>query len=104
MSHGDVAINVKVAMDVGTKLIEAGFAVFIPHLFHFMHLYNPQEYERWLAMDFAVIRKCDGLLRIPGYSPGADREVVFATDHGIPVFYGIAELVKHFSKVALCLV
>lgn len=99
-SNGDVAVNVKTAMDAGTKLIEAGFAVIVPHLYHYLHIYNPQEYEKWMAMDFAIIKKCDGLIRLPGYSPGADREEAFAKEQGIPVFHSLEAVCRHFRERA----
>ena len=88
LSHGDVAGNVHQAMDAAAALLEAGHAVYVPHLFHFMEVSHPQPYERWLSQDFAWIAASDALVRLPGESSGADREVAFARDRGIPVWKG----------------
>jgi hypothetical protein len=54
-----------------------------------------KHYERWMAMDEEVIKRCDALFRIPGKSPGADREVHFATEVvNIPVFHYMSDLDK----------
>jgi len=95
-SHGDVFANVQQAERVGAELIALGFAPFIPHLYHYLHVVNPIDYERIMAVDQAWLAQADGLLRMPGYSPGADREVAFAQSRGIPVFHAIHDLCRYF--------
>ena len=85
-TKGDVAMNVRAACEAGTRLIQAGHAPFIPHLFHFLHFYQPQAYAMWTAQDFEWLQACDALLRLPGESPGADAEVRLALDANIPVY------------------
>lgn len=87
------AQHVDDAIDAGTKLLQLGFHPYIPHLSHFWDQRTPRPYEVWMALDFAWIVRCDALLRMPGESPGADREVFKARDLGVPVFYSIEELV-----------
>lgn len=82
---GDVAWNVARAMDVADQLLSAGLAPFCPHLSHFLHLHHPHGYETWMALDMAWLAACDVLVRLPGDSPGADREVAEAEQLGIPV-------------------
>lgn len=101
MSVGDKALNIRNGILAADKLLDAGIATFTPHLSHFQHMIAPREYESWLALDFAVIRRCDGLLRLPGYSEGADREVAFAKEIGVPVFNSIAEVVAYFDETAI---
>ena len=91
-SKGDVAINVKRAMDVANVLINMGFAPFCPHLSHFLHMNNAQPYEKWLDLDNQFIPVCDALLRLPGESSGSDKEVALAESLGIPVYYSINDL------------
>lgn len=43
-------------------------------------------------MGNAVLERCDAVLRLPGESPGADREVHYAISLGKPVYYGLEEL------------
>src|SRR5512141_1004924 len=52
-----------------------GFACFVPHLSVLSEMIAPREYEEWMALDFAWLAKCAALLRLPGESQGADREV-----------------------------
>jgi hypothetical protein len=89
---GDVAQNVKGAMEVANELIELGYAPFCPHLTHFLHLNHAQPYEKWLEIDVSFLRVCDAVIRIPGESTGADSEVRIASELGIPVFYSKQEL------------
>ena len=88
-TQGDVAQNVKRAMDAADKLIALGYAPYVPHLSHFQHMVHPHSYETWMDIAFAWLEKADGLLRLPGESPGADREVTFAFRHDILVFHTI---------------
>lgn len=93
-SGGDVARNVRVAMGVADRLIHLDFAPYVPHLCHFLHMMAPHEYEVWMAIGLAWLRQCDAVLRLPGESPGADREVEIAKILEIPVFYSVEELVE----------
>lgn len=92
ISKGDREANIKQAMDAGTKLLEAGYAPLIPHLTDFMEpgsTHGTERYEWWLETDLAWIETADAVLRLPGESVGADREVAHALKMGIPVFYDI---------------
>jgi hypothetical protein len=88
-SKGDVAVNVKNAMDVANQLINIGHAPYCPHLTHFLHMHNPQPYEVWLELDNQFLPCCELLLRLPGESSGADKEVRLAESLNIPVVYSI---------------
>lgn len=59
----------------------------VPHLSHFWHTMTPRPYAFWTSLDLVYLERCDAMLRIPGESPGADGEVAFALEHGIPVFH-----------------
>ena len=91
-TKGDVAVNVKNAIDVANKLIDLGFAPYCPHLTHFLHMIKPQDYTKWLELDNEYLKVCDAVLRIPGDSNGADLEVQLALRLKIPVFYNLEEL------------
>lgn len=90
-----VELNVAKAMDVGDRIEDSGlvFAV-IPHLSHFRHQRKPRGYEHWMAADFRLLQGCDALLRMPGPSKGADREVVQAKAWNLPVFESEAALLE----------
>lgn len=93
MSLGPLERNIRDAMTAANILIKNDFSPFIPHLFSFVEITFPQEYERWLEIDFAFIRISSAVLRLPGLSMGADKETTFARTHGIPVFTTINDLI-----------
>ncbi len=39
-----------------------------------------------------LLERCDGVLRLPGDSQGADQDVAIARRRGIPVYTGLAEI------------
>lgn len=96
-SKGDVAVNVHNVYEKANELADLGFAPFVPHATHLWHLLFPRPYEFWIKLDLEFLPFCDAVLRLPGPSSGADGEVAFAKEKGIPVFYEVASLVKHFS-------
>ena len=57
----------------------------------------PRPYEFWLELDNQFLPICQAVLRLPGHSQGADKEVHLAETLGIPVFTEIDDLVKHFE-------
>lgn len=85
-TKGDVALNVRKAIEAGDKLFKAGHHPFIPHLTHFWHLICPGPYEQWLAIDLEWLPLCQVVVRLPGDSSGADNEVEVAKKLGIPVY------------------
>ena len=89
MSQGDMARNVRQALDAAEALLALGCAPYVPHLTHFWSLVYAHSHDEWLALDFAWLRVCDALLRLPGASVGADMETAFTAEHGIPIFHTI---------------
>ena len=92
LTIGDPSQNIRRACFVGDAILELGHIPFIPHLSHFWDLISPKSYETYMDIDFEMLARCDGLLRIEGHSLGADREVAEAKRLGIPVYYSIEEL------------
>jgi len=85
-STGDVGQNIHNAIKVADRIVEMGGIPFIPHtMTHLWHIVLPHEYEFWIEYDLAWLAKCDVLYRLPGESPGADREMAFAMDHYIMI-------------------
>lgn len=75
------------ALITADRLMDCGVVPIVPHLTVFWEIVvGPRDYERWLAYDFALIDRCDALIRLRGHSPGADREWNHAEDIGIPRF------------------
>ena len=89
IAGGDQYLNVRNAVHAAARLWEAGYVPYVPHLSFIWHMLVPTPYEDWMSMDFYWIKKCDFLVRLPGKSPGSDREVEFARQSGIPVFFGL---------------
>lgn len=98
-TKGDVEKNVRNAIKAANKLADLGFAPFVPHLTHFWHLQFPRSYDFWLDLDNQFLPHCDCLLRLPGESSGAEKEVALAERLGIPVFNDIIELSNFYSDV-----
>lgn len=98
LTHGDQCLNVRAAVMAGNRLMRAGHDVIIPHLFVYVEMMDPvsdertTSYDEWLARDLRLLKRCDCVLRLPGTSPGADREVTYAREHGIPVYFDEHEL------------
>lgn len=92
-SNGDTPLNVTKAMELGEECLQNGMVPFIPHLTMFQHMAYPRPYEDWLAYDIEWLKVCDAILRFPGQSSGADKEVEIAELMDIPVFYYIQDLV-----------
>jgi hypothetical protein len=91
-SSGDTVLNVRNAVLAAEELIKLELIPYIPHLTMFWHIITPHDYEFWLNYDLNWLNKCDGLLRLPGASSGADKEVEYAQNIRIPVYYSIEEL------------
>ncbi len=91
-TKGDVAVNVKTQLDMADQLMTLGYAPFAPLYSHFQHMAHPRPYQDWIAIDLEWVLVCDAVLRLPGDSSGADGEVKFAQEHGIPVVFSLEEL------------
>ena len=84
-SRPDPVENTHRIVRIADALLDAGFIPVVPHLTLLWHLVSPKPYECWLAYDRELLRRCDALLRVPGYSAGATQEVELADALGIPV-------------------
>ena len=80
------------AIKVADQVMAMGLCPWVPHLDYWWNEISPKSYEEWLAWDFKWIEVCDAILRIPGESPGADREIDYAKKCGKPIFYSLEEL------------
>lgn len=89
ITHGRQHENVARAVEAGSRLLRAGHEPFVPHLsWYWDRLHAAEEYEAWLRLDLAWLPNAEAVVRLRGYSPGADREVALARSLGIPVFDG----------------
>ena len=87
--------NVKQALQVALRIRKYGYTPFVPHLYHFWDLLNPQSYEYWIKMDIEWLVVCDVLFRMGGASRGAEGEIKVAQKIAkMPVVYSIPELLN----------
>jgi nucleoside 2-deoxyribosyltransferase len=114
ISRGDLADNVNQATAAYIALASAGVAPFCPQWSVYASectrvpvptgepgivvcygepLPNDLTHADWLAVDFAWVEAADAVLRLPGASAGADREVEWATLLGIPVFRTVTQVI-----------
>lgn len=94
-----MSVNTRKAVLAGEELLNAGYIPFVPHLTLFWEtITGPREWEDWLDYDENWLRRCDCVLRLDGESRGAEREVAFARERGIPVVYSIDELKRRFPS------
>jgi hypothetical protein len=85
VTHGDQEANVRAALAAADLVLAAGHWPYVPHLSWYWHRVSPKDYEVWMALDEVWLRACDAILRVPGSSPGADREVALAESLGLPL-------------------
>lgn len=55
----------------------------VPHLSHHWDAVTPRPYETWLKLDVSILIHCDRIVRLPGRSSGADREMRIARHLGL---------------------
>lgn len=93
--------HVHYATQVAFDLIRKGFSVYTPHwsLLGEELISDRLPHGDWIANDLPWINACDALLRLPGESKGADREVEHAIEHGILVYREVAGLHRHFHAL-----
>lgn len=89
---GDPFGCVRQSLTAFGPLRDAGCIPYLPQWSIIAEMVEPIHYEVWLAYDFDIIGRADALFRLPGASPGADREVDEAHRLGIPVFYEVADV------------
>jgi hypothetical protein len=94
---GDVAVNVKVQIDMADQLMNHGFAPFVPLYSHFQHMAHPRHHRDWMDQDLVWLAQCDCVLRLKGESAGADEEVALAIKLSIDVYYSLEELLDNYS-------
>lgn len=90
----DPVANTRRAIFAARDLWATGkVAVVVPHLSLVADLVAPMTRDDWYRFDLDIVARCDAVYRLDGESPGADAEVAFAEERGIPVFRAKWELV-----------
>lgn len=92
-TKGDVALNVRKAIEIADELLKLGHTPYVPHLTHFWHLISPKEINFWYQYDNSFLDHwAECVLRLPNESHGADQEVERAYRMGMPIYYSLAGL------------
>jgi NTP pyrophosphatase (non-canonical NTP hydrolase) len=90
IGSGDRIQNLKDALFAGDMLDNAGLIPFVPHMYLTWEIYTNLTIESWeqhvRAMNMAWLESCDVLVRLPGESPGSDREVARMRELHRPVY------------------
>jgi hypothetical protein len=87
-AHPDPVLNTHRTIRVATAIREhTEYVPFVPHLTMLWHAVTPRPVEWWYAIDLEHLSRCDFLLRLPGESSGADREMAFAAKRGIGLLW-----------------
>ena len=94
---GDMAENVAVQLEAAHKLMDMGHCPVAPLLSHYLSIHRRRPYQEWIDTDLALIPKMDIVLRLPGFSKGADGEVDLAKELKIPVCFGWEELESYLK-------
>lgn len=90
--------NTKEALAVAEWMYDLGIYPVVPHLTYLWAQHYEHTYEEWMDLDEGLLDRCDCVYRMPGVSPGADREVDRAIKLlQIPVFYDPIAF-QHFAK------
>lgn len=96
-NHGFMVIeqNILNARAAMKTLVEYGYGVFCPHTHsaHFEVITPGVGIDYWYELDIHFLMICHAILRLPGKSGGADKEVELCNEWSIPVFYDIPNLV-----------
>ncbi len=74
------------------EIVKKGHTPYNPLLTHFWHMVVPHDQHFWYEYDLQFLPLCDCLLRLPGESKGADREVELARNLGMHVYYSLEEI------------
>ena len=110
ISKGDLCANVRQADEAFFELLRRGFAPLCPHWSAYAG--GPYDAPRpqalpagtthadWMGADLPWVAVADAVLRLPGESAGADREVDLALAKRIPVFTRIQTLAEYFEDPA----
>lgn len=85
ISTGQLIQNVREMCYYADMLMNYKLAPYNPASSHTQDLILPRSYSDWLKYDFKMLTKMGLLLRMPGDSKGADMEIIWAKQHGIPI-------------------
>lgn len=88
----DPLAGVQAQIEAFSAIRNLGMLPFAPLLFHYVDAVHPRPYEDWIAQCLQWVAACDMMVRFPGESSGADREVLRACELGKIVCYSLEQL------------
>jgi hypothetical protein len=96
ITSGNRNHNFAQAADAQKQLMLAGFAPFNPMATMTLPFAWDADVPHgvWLDCDFPWVAAADAVLRLPGYSVGADAELQHAEKRDVPIFHGIDQLIE----------
>ena len=83
----EVQDNVVAALRKGELVMQLGGVPYVPHLNVLWDTISPHEVDYWLYMDEQWIYASDALYRFGGKSSGADKEIGWAAEFGLPILH-----------------
>jgi hypothetical protein len=94
ISSGNRNHNYFQSCEAERELMLRGFAPHNPAHTMVLPFAWQEEYthQLWLDCCYPIVARSDAVLRLPGYSVGADAECKFAADNEIPVYYDLDSL------------
>lgn len=78
---------VRKAIKVGMELRDLGAVPYLPQLSVLHEMIEPLSHAEWMRDDLEILARCDGIIRLPGESVGADMEVDEARQLGLPIYF-----------------
>lgn len=93
-TKGDPVINTRNAIEAGNAVLAYGHVPIIPHLTMFWHFMTPKPWDKWIEYDLELLDLCDIILRLPGDSVGADREMEHARKLGLCRVHTVEEALR----------
>lgn len=86
-TYPDCIENTHVAMKFANDIYDTNVALpFTPHLSMFEHFLRPKPISYWYDRDIEYLEHCQGLIRMPGISVGADNEVSWCKENDLPYY------------------
>ena len=85
-TNPDPVVNTHRAAKFGTQVWDDGeWVPMVPHLSLLWHMVTPRGVDHWYDLDIHQMLHCDAIVRLPGASSGADRELAVAESAGLEI-------------------
>ena len=97
--------NVRTACRIGGKLIAKGHDIFVPHLYHYVHINmdDPITEDEWLDRCIRELNLCEGIFLLPGWesSQGSCIERMEAIEKHLWVFHSLAQVPRTIDNLSI---